>query len=586
MADALSEETLVTALSNAYAQTTVGCDSPNRRGDSGPAICITVVLLAILAIWPFCEMSLIDDWSFAYMALKASHTGHLIYNGWSTPMVGVQAFWGAAWIGLGGFSFNLLRFSTIPFVTGCTVLLYRLMQSCGLTRSFVIFGTLAVMLSPLMLPVEASFMTDVPALFFLLLCFWCCQRILEARTWGAFLGWATLCFLSGLSGGTIRQTNWLAPFVIFPVLTLMAPRSRRLILLSFWIAGGAGAAALYRWFLAQPHCCSMPLFSTDGWLIPAESIVLNMGTLFMELLALMLPVLFLTLRLKPRRLRLKWIVAALLLFGLILLPASLLRKEWPIQLIAGDMVTQWGLLRTGTEILGQKVIVLAYPFQLSIVIGATVLWIMLASVRPRMLFSLLRESSTISSRAFLVPFVAFAGIYLLALTSRATRSAFDRYLIPVLPLALLLTLMAIQRLGIRTLSILPIAYLCISAGWGVASVHDYFAESRARLKAANRVLRSGVPREQISAGFEFDGWAELQKSEHIPDVPVGNSSIPGKRIMPSPYWFWVNTPSLNPRYILSLSRLDGLRDSEFPPVEYRTWLPPFTGSILIQRTGL
>src|SRR5665213_4485725 len=66
------------------------------------AVCLTIVLLIILAIWPSGEMGTMDDWSYAFMALKTSRAGHLTYNGWSAPMLGIQAFWGAAWIRLFG----------------------------------------------------------------------------------------------------------------------------------------------------------------------------------------------------------------------------------------------------------------------------------------------------------------------------------------------------------------------------------------------------------------------------------------------------------------------------------------------------
>lgn len=558
---------------------------------TGPAACIAVVLLAILSIWPFCDMAFIDDWSYAFMALKAARTGHLVFNGWSAPMLGIQAFWGAAWIRLAGFSFNLLRVSTLPFVAGCTYLLYRLLHSCGLTRQMVVLGVLGTLTSPLFLPLEASFMSDIPALFFLLLCFWCCQRIVESATHRRFLAWSFLLFVSGLLGGTIRQTDWLAPFVIFPVLALTAPKSRRLALWSFWLIGGASAALLDLWLNSQPNYYSLPILNTHSWLVIFICTFLNTATLSIELLSLMLPILCLTPWRKWRRVRFRWIAVTFVLFGMVYLASFLITKARPIQLIAGNIVTQWGLLIPGTEIPGAKKLVLWYPVQLVIVGVATTLFILLVRAWPEPPISLLRRSLSTSSRVFIVPYVAFAGVYLASATTRSlSLSAFDRYLIPVFPLAIILVLMALQTLGIRRVSVLSAALSFVFAAWGVAATHDYFAESRARLKATNQVVSSGVPRRLVSGGLEYDAWTELLNTGHIPNVPFAYShgtlapSDPRRSLTRTPFWFWSYTPNVIPSYILSLSRADDLRDSEFAPVDYRTWLPPFRRAVFIRKT--
>src|SRR5262249_8942370 len=136
-------------------------------------LCIGVAVIAVLATNPFLEMGLNDDWSYTYMARELAETGHLHYHGWASAMLGAQAWFAALIIQVVGFSFTAVRLSTSVFVVGCAVLVFRLGRRAGLNSSFATFATLTLVLSPLFLPLAVSFMTDVPALFFLLACFYC-----------------------------------------------------------------------------------------------------------------------------------------------------------------------------------------------------------------------------------------------------------------------------------------------------------------------------------------------------------------------------------------------------------------------------
>src|SRR5207248_11032868 len=105
-----------------------------------------------------------------------------------------------------------------------------------------------------------------------------------------------------------------------------------------------------------------------------------------------------------------------------------------------------------------------------IVSGASILSIILLSACLRSLLPFLRSSFPLPARIFIIPFVAFAGIYLVLVVARGSvLSAQDRYLIPVLPLTILLALIALQKLGIRSPSALSVISLCIFSAWGLAS---------------------------------------------------------------------------------------------------------------------
>ena len=92
------------------------------------AICLAAVSAAILATWPLAEGGYADDFAYMHVALNLSRTGRFVYNGWEFAMLIAHAGWGALAIKCFGFSFQVLRFSTIPFALGSVVLCYLLVQ--------------------------------------------------------------------------------------------------------------------------------------------------------------------------------------------------------------------------------------------------------------------------------------------------------------------------------------------------------------------------------------------------------------------------------------------------------------------------
>ena len=105
------------------------------------AICLSAVGAAILLSWPFADLSYADDFAYADIALKLTQTGHLIYNGWEFAMLIAHAWWGALFIHLFGFSFQCLRFSTIPFALGAVCMCYLLVRRAGLQPSLALLAS-------------------------------------------------------------------------------------------------------------------------------------------------------------------------------------------------------------------------------------------------------------------------------------------------------------------------------------------------------------------------------------------------------------------------------------------------------------
>jgi hypothetical protein len=113
--------------------------------------------------------------------------------------------------------------------------------------------------------------------------------------------------------------------------------------------------------------------------------------------------------------------------------------------------------------------------------------------------------------------------------------------------------------------------------------HDYFAAGRARVEAAANLTSSGIPRTHVSAGFEYDGWTQVENAGRIPTPDEQAAAPPRHYPVKEPYWYWPQTPVVEPVYVVTYSRLPGLVDAPFPVIRYTTWLPPFRRQIYTQQ---
>jgi Dolichyl-phosphate-mannose-protein mannosyltransferase len=571
-------------------------------------VCFAIIAAALAATSPYVEMSVNDDFAYTRVAQLAAETGRLIYKGWGSPIVGIQAYWAALFIKIFGFSFQIVRLSAIPFTFGVTAILLSLFKRAGLPPATAIFATLAIPLSPVAIPLETTFMTDIPSFFFVLLCIWCAVRAIDSPTDQALLRWALLTVAAGLAGASIRQTVGLTLVICLPFIAWQARRRSLTVLVLGMLAAAIGlVAALNFWYQVQPYAVPLPLIDKanfKGYRIAAFVSLSNILQLFLT----PLPVLVLALSFwrKSSSDRASKILLSLCAFAGVF-AGSFLFYVWrsrpylpkiPFAHPGGNMVTQWGFLGQDVEIMGRKPIILPDWLQSSLVMLSVALALAAAVALYRSILrgSLLPKWKSAEWKVFiransvLILLGLYAFSYLPLVMLRAyVGVAFDRYLIPFLaPLILALCLLP----GVRLRPPHAIAWLTLAAGafLGVAISHDYFSQSRARLEAAQMLQRSGIPRNHISAGFEYDMWSQMEFGDYINDpmiispphafVPVDPLRYPSRR----PFWVWGYTPSLSPQYIEVLSPQPELQNTLFPPVVFKRWLAP-PGHVLIQTGG-
>ena len=139
-------------------------------------ISLSYIILIVL-VNPIGDFPINDDWAYARSVLSLVEDGEFHLLGWGAMTLVSQVVWGALWVKLFGFSFDVLRFSTILLglvaLTGC----YYLLLSLSKETWIAITGTCVLMVNPLFIVLSNSFMTDVP---FLALSVWSAFFLLRA----------------------------------------------------------------------------------------------------------------------------------------------------------------------------------------------------------------------------------------------------------------------------------------------------------------------------------------------------------------------------------------------------------------------
>jgi hypothetical protein len=545
-----------------------------RRDRVYPLACCAVVLGCMLLANPFANAGFNDDWSYSHVALKFAETGRIHYNGWGAPMLLVQTLWGAAWIRLFGFSFNILRLATLPFSLGFVWLVYGLARKSGLRRDLACFAALGVGTSPVFIPLAASFMTDAYGCFFITLCVYAFISCVQARGNRSRSRWLWTLAIAGIIGGSDRQIVWIAPLTLIPYVFWIRRFDRRFS----WEALGAYgfcliSVCLLSFLFTPPYePFDVSRQQAIGMVIGNSPVaVCRLISLFLMLLLVALPA-FLCFTPLWKDLGFRQTFACVAACGTGVFCLSVLLGTKFVVPFLGNIVTQFGVLNIHYDALGPKPVMLPEPLR----IGLTVL--MAFSALGYYLLQKGREThlERTTKMSFLI---VSCGYTLLLFPGALVGLTFDRYVTPLTPMLIVLVLHRFQSYGMK---IPRNAWAClfIFCVYGVVATHDYSSALRARVQVARRLEERGIPRRNISAGLEYDGWSHLQLEERISNTVYGDS-FDGNRT--DRFWLWHYTTALGPKYVAVNSLSPGQTGNNLFDVTYSAWTPPFRRAVVAIR---
>jgi len=570
------------------------------RASRRPAIvCALLLAICTLASYPFAEMGGNDDFAYVRSAKALADTGHMVYFGWSSAMLGWQLALGALFIKikLFGSYFTATRASVLLVALATAVLLQRAFVRLGLRETNASFATLTLVLSPLFIPLSFSFMSDIPGLFAIVLSLYLCLRAIESPLPSQTTAWLLAAAISSAILGTARQTGWLGLFVIVPSAFYLVRRRRLpvVLLTSVWVlCVGFTFACLY-WLSKQMYTTvegagGMRFDTNHLFDAGLAALRVPLETAFFLspiLIAFALPFL-------KQRTR----VVYLSLAGVVIFCAYLCLRPhsyWVGNILApassgiGDYVTPLGILELPE--IGNRPLVLNLAVRIVITVVsyfAAFAFAVLLMTRNR--HATARDEAQpaqLSWQQLLLLLGPFTVAYCAFLTFRVLAGTmFDRYL---LPLFMVLAVVAVRFYQEKVSPRLPLtcfAVLFLFAAFGVAGTHDMFAMNRARLAAIEHLRAAGLPPTAFYGGFAYDGWTQIDSQGYI-DVggirtPNGIRNVPAGRLKFNPcgYSFAKYYPAIHAQYALSYDNFtcSDPKDS-FAPVPYHLWLPPFSGAI-------
>jgi hypothetical protein len=562
-------------------------------------LCILVFLAAVVAIDPRLEMGVNDDWAFTRICREFAATGHIAYNGWEAPALVPQIVWGAAFVRLFGFSFLAVRMSTVLLTALLIPVLYRLARESGLQPGFAAFAALLTVLSPLMLPLELSFMSDVPAFVLFVFCLYAGVRAWRAPTVAACAGWALLISFTGLLAGLNRQIYWMAPLLFLPVIGWVQRRNhaRRAVINSAamvfgatWIFTCAAVLGCLRWIQAQPYMLSEDW--RQGWedgglrILASQEILLTVqvaATLALLLIPILAGFVVPGLRSAGRTATIL-VSAATMAAGFAALQWRTVRFPW-----LQNLLSQYGAVPVGVTITTPpRVLGSTLQAAVSMIVTLCCAWCGLALWK-------LRKPAGPRSPGELTPLpvVTLGGIFTagwlaVILIRSAGTPAFDRYLISLLPLFAIPLLQFFQVHICARVSRLSWVGLAVFACYGVGVTHDAFAGGRARLAAAQVLERRGIPRTEIAAGFDYDGETQIEAQGYLNYPKISNPPDAYHRVecttgpFPHVVWYFPMMTALRVRYFILTSDVPPDPDGPVGPIPYTTWLPPARRNVYTQ----
>jgi len=525
-----------------------------------------IAVLSLAAIWAITEMlihpagefPLNDDWSYT-LSLQQWYDKHQYrLLGWTSMPLLSQLTWGLLFCKLFGFSFTVLRYSTLVLGLAGGIGAYFLCREFSHDKGACFLAALILLFNPIYLNLSNTFMTDVPFTSFLIFSLLFFVKGLRQEKTAYILQGVFFVLVATLE----RQLGLLAAAAFALALVLKHNFSRKALLTAFISLGlPVGLYLLYNFWLKTQH--DYPVKYNEGVHRIRYNLFSNDHSAFQFLLRQALNIfIYAGFFIFPFIFRVDWKAIwqrrrtpAFIVCVTIMMAAGIycLIQHNHLALM-GNIMNPYGLgvvdLRDGQLLDSGNLRPLpAILWQLVCaagIIGGTFL-----------IWSLFQNLKGLHSRPplfFLLGFCAFYSFIMLV------GGTYDRYLIPLIPVLIILLMTGTAEKSIerhtaagvpphRRHSIGPYAavvFLLTGAWFSIAGTANYLGWNRARWEALYYLVDdAGVPPAQIDGGFAFNGYYNYNESDisKLKDHPG-----PGRKS-----WWWVQDDV----YMISFGPLDG-----------------------------
>lgn len=462
--------------------------------------------IAVVLIDPRGEFPTNDDWGYSPPVQSLVLHGELRFTDWQSMPLLSHVLTGSLFAWLFGFSYEVLRISTLVVAWLGVLCTYGLALQLRASPSRAAFAAFLLAANPLFVGLSATFMSDTPFITAAIAASWAWLRSDER-----FDGFYVLAIVLAVWATLSRQLGLALPLAWGLTTTLR------------YRAEGAGSLPR-RLLLAW-----VPLIFASAALFSFEHIVastIGLPALYEEKSAGVKEALLALLRLRGLRLPVERSASSLIVLGLFALPLCALtlsgaRRSWAVGAFGAAFAFALALVGFRLPFEGNVFIDFGMGPRTMLHAGdlphaPLALWLSLSAfagfgsglVLERVLpplyrwgvaFVVKREAPRRESSILWVALIAFAP------TAIAYGAYFDRYLLLQLPLLL-------AFLARPPVSSAPTTYgraiaatlAALTLGYSVAATHDYFGWQRARWHLVATLEAQGVARDEIEGGFEVN----------------------------------------------------------------------------------
>ena len=462
-------------------------------------------LVIIIIINPMGDFPLNDDWCYGKSVKTLLDEGYLkIYN-WGEMTLVSHVYFGYFFTKLFGFSFTVLRFSTLIMGFATIIGIYQLLKLANLSRWMTLFGTVLCIVNPIFLSLSFSFMTDVPFYCLTIWAFYFFAKAIKTDHWQPICWAIFFCFWAFL----IRQLAW-----VFPVVWLITIFLTKKTTTKNLAKGLVPLIALFVFSFVFSYIMEVNDLLQDRYNSKFNLLIENIRSINKNYLIFTFSYFF----------------RCMAYIGFLLAPIHLIYfnrykfrtdKIWAI--IWTVLVTAF-LIKTG------KVLPSLDNIWIDFGVGPTTLadhagnftkspsprapelfWQIVTGIGVFSSVALLFHIREIVVRVFkkkeVNPIVILSFVfYVVYLTPFLLVSVYDRYLLPLFPIAIVFLGAGSQKVPCKLYQYFAFGFLGLITWFSVAATHDYLSWNRVRWNALNELIDSGVPKNQINGGVEYVTW--------------------------------------------------------------------------------
>jgi 4-amino-4-deoxy-L-arabinose transferase-like glycosyltransferase len=512
---------------------------------------------AALLVNPLGDFPLNDDFSFGRSVYNLTELGVLQFDDWLSMTLITQVFWGGAFCKTFGFSFTVLRFSTLV-IGGIGVLaFYFSIRQLARTKWLAFFSALVFAFNPLFFSLSYTFMSDVPFVSLISVALLFYLKFFKTEQ----LRWLVLASILAIAAMFVRQLGMLLPMA-FAITWLFKKKwdLRQLIIGLSPLAVSIFLYAIYmQWFevtqgIPETFGTFPKLFKRLGddnfWGVCSYRI----GLLALYAGLFLLPFNLIIFK-KPKNLRMICHSIGWCAIGTWLMWQG--AEKFPY----GNILYNFGLgpktLKDGYFFINVQPVLPQEAVRAIALIGLLGGNLLIVNLVNKI--SVIKKEESIVQLSSL-----FAGVCIVIYSGFLMLDVhfFDRYFIPLFLFAMLLLFPNGHSKKVNSgLRGLGFGLLMFTAIFSISATHDHLSWNRARWQALDHLMATmKIPPNQIDGGFEFNGW-------YRPVKEINQGAFES--------WWWVDEEN----YLVAFGDMGGFDKVEGVP--FRTYLPPSVDSVYI-----